>query len=196
MAAAYRCCIINSMDNSTLDAAVAAVRNGRVIAYPTESVYGLGCDPSNAAALQRLIDIKGRAAHKGFIVVASQQQQLSEFLADIGLDWQKQFNAHWPGPVTFVVPAAQDINALLSGGRKTLAVRVSAHPVVQSLCTALGGPLVSTSANISGQAPLCSRNAVQQHFGSIVDTIVDGLVGELTTPTPIIDVRSGLQLRD
>ncbi|ASJ71459.1 L-threonylcarbamoyladenylate synthase [Granulosicoccus antarcticus] len=178
-----------------LSKAVSALRSGGVIAYPTEAVFGLGCDPHDEAALARIIDIKSRDAHKGFILIAATQAQLSPFLAPIEPSWQTQFDAAWPGPVTFVVPARQGISELLSGSRDTLAVRVSNHPLVQRLCEDFGGAIVSTSANRSGQEPCRDTATATTLFGPQLDAIVQGQIGTLSAPTRIIDVRTGAQLR-
>lgn len=175
--------------------AIDVIRDGGVIAYPTEAVYGLGCDPRNEQALQRIIDIKGRDAHKGFILIASTQAQLAEYMAPVETAWQRQLDAHWPGPFTFIVPAADTISDLLSGYRNTLAVRVSAHPVVRKLCDSYGGALVSTSANRSGMLPLTKQEQIAEEFGDSIDVIVDGALGDLATPTRIIDVRDGSIIR-
>ncbi len=183
------------MNEDTLRKAISALRAGGVISYPTEAVFGLGCDPRNDAALARIIDIKGRAAHKGFILIAGSLEQLLPFLAPVQPEWQTQFDAVWPGPVTMVVPCAPGNSDLLSGGRETLAVRVSAHPVVQTLCAQFGGPIVSTSANRSGEEPCRDTASATQLFGTEVDATVDGKVGTLSAPTRIIDVCTGQRLR-
>ncbi len=175
--------------------AVEALRTGGVIAYPTEAVYGLGCDPHKETSLQRILDIKHREAHKGFILIASNQEQLEPFLAPINTEWQQQLDAVWPGPVTFVIPAANTVSALLSGQRDTLAVRVSSHPMVVTLCDAYGGAIVSTSANRSGQPALQTGRDVRTVFGDSLDAVVDADVGTLASPTRIIDIRTGQQLR-
>jgi len=181
--------------SADITAALTALDSGGVIAYPTEAVFGLGCDPDNPVALQRILDIKSREAHKGFILVAANQSQLETFLAPILPAWQAQLDAAWPGPVTFVIPAANGVSALLSGNRDTLAVRVSAHPLVKQLCNAYGSAIVSTSANLSGHAALTTGQEVEQHFTGSIDAIIDGCVGQLASPTKIIDVRTGQRLR-
>jgi len=176
-------------------AALKALNEGGVIAYPTEAVYGLGCNPNNAMALQRILDIKAREENKGFILVAANQEQLLPYLAPIQAAWQPQLDAAWPGPVTFVLPAASTVLPLLSGKRETLAVRVSAHPLVAELCNHYGGAIVSTSANRSGQPPLNTGKDVERVFKNSIDAIIDADVGKLSSPTKIIDARTGQQLR-
>jgi len=177
------------------DTAAPIIRDGGVIAYPTEAVYGLGCDPSNLDALQRLIDIKKRAVDKGLILIASNQQQLTPFIKPPTADALALMDAHWPGPVTLVVTASTNTSALLTGGRETLAVRVSSHTVVQSLCDASEMALVSTSANISGQDALRDADDVLAILGDDIDAVVAGDLGGLDKPTQIIDAGSGKILR-
>lgn len=179
-----------------IQAAVDTLNKGGVIAYPTEAVFGLGCDPLNEVALQNIIDIKGRDAHKGFILIASSQLQLSDFMAPVSAERQQQLNKHWPGPVTYVVPTAESISGtLLTGFRNTLAVRVSSHPVVVALCEHYGGAIVSTSANRSGELALRTANDVVKELENSVNSVVDETVGELASPTKIYDLISGNQLR-
>jgi len=178
-----------------LDAALDALRSGGIIAYPTEAVYGLGCDPADETALQKILDIKSREAHKGFIVVASSQQQLAPYIGEIRPEWQQQLDDAWPGPVTFVLPASNNCSELLTGKRDTLAVRVSSHPLVVKLCQAYDGAIVSTSANQSGHPPLQTGDEVASVFHNSIDAIINANVGSLASPTRIIDIQTGKQLR-
>lgn len=172
-----------------------AVKRGGLIAYPTEAVYGLGCDPQNTQALERLVTLKGRAGHKGFIVIASNYDQLSDFIEPVPTALAKRLKQDWPGPVTWILTAAKQLPPLLTGNRPTLAVRVSDHPVVRQLCDILDHPLVSTSANLTGQKELRDAKSVSNIFGHDLDCIVDGQTGSLSGPTPIFDSISGKQLR-
>jgi L-threonylcarbamoyladenylate synthase len=175
--------------------AVETVRAGGVIAYPTEAVYGLGCDPLEHTAVQRILDLKGRDASKGLILIASDVAQLLPFMAPLSANVMKTLEASWPGPVTWVVPAIGSLPAWLSGGRETLAVRVTAHPIASALCTALGLALVSTSANRSGRSPARTPLAVRSLFGGGVDEILPGAVGGLSKPTEIREALTGKVLR-
>jgi len=178
-----------------IERAVRLIDAGGVVAYPTEAVFGLGCDPSARAAIERVVALKGRSADKGLILVASDARQLAPWLAPLEPAWRSRMDAAWPGPVTFVVPTAPDTDALLRGGRPTIAVRVSAHPVVRALCERAGHPLVSTSANRSGEPALRDADAVARTFGEALDGIVSGELGTLRRPTRIVDVRTGRALR-
>ena len=172
-----------------------AVRRGGVVAYPTEAVWGLGCDPANALAVVRLLALKGRDPAQGFIVLAATEDHLAGLLAPLPSDAEARMRASWPGPVTWVVPAAPHVPEWLTGGRDTLAVRITAHPVAAALCRAAGGPLVSTSANRSGARPARSATEVRLQFGRRIDALLPGPRGELDRPTPIREAVSGRYLR-
>jgi L-threonylcarbamoyladenylate synthase len=171
-----------------------AIRAGAVVAYPTEAVYGLGCDPLNPVAVRRLLDIKARPLHKGVILIAADLGQLAPFIAPLSPSDLATVQADWPGPVTFVVPAAPGLPRWLSGGRDTVAVRVTAHPLAAALCRAARMPLVSTSANASGRPP--ARTALQAKLRCPgVDLVLHGATGGRKRPTEIRDLGSGRRLR-
>ena len=168
--------------------------SGGVIAYPTEAVYGLGCDPFNAAAVARILTLKRRRPHKGLIVVAAEFRQLLPLLnlhQDLPLD---QILATWPGPVTWVMPASTRVPHWLRGDRGGIAVRVSAHPLVRELC-GLTGALVSTSANPEDRVPARTAARVRAYFANRLDLIVPGTTGGRATPTVIRDAVTGRQIR-
>jgi L-threonylcarbamoyladenylate synthase len=171
------------------------VRAGGVVAYPTEAVYGLGCDPLEYAAVERIFGLKGRAASKGLILIAAEITQLLPFIAHPDAALRQKLEASWPGPVTWVVPAAPALPFWLSGGRGTIAVRVTAHPAARALCEASRMALVSTSANHSGRSPARSSTQVRALFGDSVDYILPGAVGDLRKPTEIREALSGKVLR-
>ena len=175
--------------------AVQAVQDGGVIAYPTEAVFGLGCDPLEEEAVVRILEIKRRDAAKGVILIAAHMEQVLPFMAKLPGEILGILEASWPGPVTWVVPAAAHVPSWLTGGRSTLAVRVTAHPVARVLCEACSMALVSTSANRSGQAPARSSLMVRMRLGATVDCIVPGAVGGLSKPTEIREALTGKVLR-
>ena len=178
-----------------IDRAARIVLEGGVIAYPTEAVFGIGCLPLNQDALERIVSIKRRDARKGLIVVASDIGQL-EGLAEIpGGEAGECIRTDWPGPVTWVLPARPGIPALLTGGRQTIAVRVSAHPIVRRLCQRMGSALVSTSANYSGRPPARSALRVRRAIGHEVDYVLAGPLGRQSRPTEIRFWQSGEILR-
>ena len=179
----------------SVEAAATAVHAGNIIAYPTEAIYGLGCDPDNQTSLQQLLEIKARATNKGLILVGSEWQQLEPFVELTNQSILDRALESWPGPVTWIMPASDRCSALLTGGRKTIAVRVSAHTVVRDLCNEYGNALVSTSANISGEAPLRQAEDVADAFASQIAGVVEGKLGGLENATSIFDATTGVQLR-
>lgn len=175
--------------------AVHILLEGGVIAYPTEAVYGLGCDPQNLAAVERLLRVKQRDPEKGLILIAADFKQLTSYLDSVDADLQQKVFASWPGPVTWLWPAKQNIPSLLKGKHKTIAVRVTNHPLVAELCRVFGGAIVSTSANLSDQPAARSAEEVRSMLGDSVDFIVEGETGGLKQPSEIRDVMTGEILR-
>ncbi|MCK7460256.1 Sua5/YciO/YrdC/YwlC family protein [Idiomarina aminovorans] len=178
-------------------AARSAIKTG-VIAYPTEAVFGLGCDPHNDVAIQRLLHLKQRPAEKGLILIAADYSQLLPFVEDSAIAQDRRFSvlSYWPGPVTLILPARKTVSPLLTGGRKTIAVRVTAHEPARALCRELGHALVSTSANLTGQEPARTAAEVRLQFGDSVDWIMDDNTGGAANPTRIIDPLSNQVFRD
>lgn len=168
---------------------------GGVIAYPTEAVYGLGCLPLHGEAVRRLLAIKQRGWDKGFIVVAADFEQLEALVDRPAGPVAADILASWPGPVTWLLPAKPWLPGWLTGGRDTLAVRVSAHPLVRALCRRAGRALISSSANISRRPPLKRLLLVRRDFGASVDYILPGALGDAALPTTIRDGRTGRVLR-
>lgn len=181
-----------------LSQAVRHLRRGGVIAYPTEGVFGLGCDPLNERAVAEILALKGRAASKGLILIAADFDQLLPFVspppAPVVLE---RILDSWPGPVTWILPAAPCVPAWLTGGRRTLACRVTDHPIAARLCRAFGRSLVSTSANPSGRPPAKSLLQVRRYFGRLRGRplVIPGSLGGLEGPTPIYDALTGRCLR-
>ena len=183
------------MKNWHIKRAREALDKGGVIAYPTEAVMGLGCNPWNGAAVAKLLRLKQRPAAKGLIIVASSIKQLSAMVDFSRVARMDEIAATWPGPVTWLIPATSGTPAWLTGQHETLAVRVSAHPVVRRLCAA-AGPLVSTSANPSACRPARSQRRARAYFGRQVDCYVPGNVGSDPRPSKIRDARTGDLVRE
>lgn len=174
--------------------AVAALRAGGVVAYPTEAVWGLGCDPFDEAAVRRIFALKGRSEAKGLILIAADIAQVECWLGALTPAQRATVVATWPGPYTWIVPAPS-APAWLRGDHGSLAVRVSAHAGVQALCRAWGGALVSTSANRSGEAPLAGPEALRREFGEGLGYILPGALGGDARPSEIRDAVTGAVLR-
>lgn len=179
-----------------LKSALACLAKGEVIAYPTEAVYGLGCDPFQAEAVGRVLQLKHRAVERGLILVAADWQQIQALAEPIPPLSLAHVLASWPGPTTWIFPASPLVPSWIRGRHRGVALRVSNHPVVQELCQHFGGPIVSTSANREGHAPLRDYRAMQMVFGKQVDFIVPGKVGGNKKPTTIRNAVTGDILRE
>ncbi len=170
------------------------VREGGVIAYPTEAVWGLGCDPWNEDAVYRLLALKERPVEKGLILVADNIRQFDFLLEGFPDAWIDKLASTWPGPNTWLVPHQNLLPEWITGQHDSVALRVSDHPLVRDLC-ALTGPLVSTSANPTGRPSAYSRLRVQQYFGDTLDAVLGGALGGRRNPSVIRDLASGRVLR-
>lgn len=180
----------------SLESCIAKLQQQAVIAYPTEAVFGLGCDPDSETAVMRLLALKQRPMEKGLILVAADYQQLQPYLGDQQLspNQRNRMFSCWPGPVTWVVPTSTDTPPWLTGGFNSLAVRVSAHPDVRTLCRVFGKPLVSTSANLTGTPPCCTVTEVRAQFGTDFPLLVGNTEGR-SNPSEIRDAMTGKLIR-
>lgn len=173
-----------------------ALNKGGVIAYPTEAVWGLGCDPWDREAVERILALKQRPEAKGMILVAASVDQVAFLLDRIPPSLRDEALRHWPGPVTCLIPDPEEqVPGWVRGQHNTIAVRVSDHPVVRSLCHAVGYPLVSTSCNPAGRPPARTPWQVRSYFGNRLDWVVPGALGGNQQPSRILDISSGTWLR-
>ena len=170
------------------------LKRGAVIAYPTESCYGLGCDPSNRKAVQKLLGLKRRPQHKGLILIASSMKQLRPYIKPLDQAQQARVAATWPGPHTWLIPASNNCPPWLTGTHPSLACRVTAHPLAALLCRATGMALVSTSANRAGGKPVKTADDCARLFGRQV-LVIPGRIGKRSRPSTIQDLASGAILR-
>lgn len=178
-------------------AATHALRSGQVIAYPTEAVWGLGCDPFNQYAVQRILGLKQRSVDKGVILIAATVAQVEPYLVGLNTEQYQRVVQSWlsgQGANTWLVPLTSDIPDWISGIHDRVAIRVSHHPVVQALCLAYGGMIVSTSANPAGAEAARTARQVQVYFADQV-SCVTGEVGESAQPSVIRDAVTGRILR-
>lgn len=172
------------------------LRNGGVIAYPTEAVYGLGCDPFNEAAVDKILALKQRPRDKGVLLVASSQAQIAALLSGLAPEHRQKLDDSWPGPVTWIIPDPENLYPeWVKGEHSAIAIRVSAHPVVRELCEAFGGPIVSTSANLATEPEIRHRSGIEDTFGERIDFIVEGELGDSAAPSSIRDLITGKTLR-
>lgn len=180
-----------------LSQVVAALKQGDVIAYPTEAVFGVGCDPDNEQAVMKLLALKQRPVEKGLILIAADFEQLAPYVDDSQLtdEQMQRIRATWPGPVTWVMPTKPGVPKFLTGQFDTIAVRVTDHPLVQELCRQFGKPLTSTSANLTGQEPGRTANEVKQQLGEFLPAILQGETGGRDNPSEIRDAITGKVFR-
>ena len=160
--------------DEALAKACAVLRAGGVVAFPTETYYGLAVDPFNQAALSRLFALKGRAGDKPVLLIVDNPSQLSTLVAEIPPPFPLLMERFWPGPLTLVFPGAPSLPGMLTGHRGTIGVRVSSHPVARQLVRAFGRPLTATSANFSGQPAAVAASGVLEQLGAEVDAVLDG----------------------
>jgi len=171
------------------------LRGGGVIAYPTEAVWGLGCDPWNAQAVQRLVSLKGRSFTKGLILVCSRLEMIEPLLKGVSSSERELLESSWPGFHTWILPHNNWVPSTIYGKNKGVAVRVSAHPVVKALSEEFGGCIVSTSANPAGAQPAKTRLKLRQYFGEAIDYVLPGELGGESQPSPLQDLRTKRILR-
>lgn len=180
---------------SIIQEALIALRKGEIIAYPTEAVFGLGCDPFNRSAVERLLQLKQRNMRKGLILIANNWEQVASLTAPVEKHCLESALASWPGPATWVFPASETAPAWVRGDHPSIALRVTQHPIASALCEAFGGPIVSTSANIEGEAPAKNIATLKGYFPSGIAVILDEPLGDRLNPTPIHDILTGKTLR-
>lgn len=175
----------------------AALRAGGVVAYPTEAVYGLGCDPHDRRAVERVFALKQRSPEQGMLLIGASFEQVAPFIdrARVPAAVLAEVRESWPGPFTWIFPRAEDAPAWLVGKHAGIALRVTAHAPAAALCQAFGGALVSTSANPHDQPPARDAATVRDYFGDALDDVLEAPVGALDRPTVIRDALSGAIIR-
>lgn len=186
---------MSAVASPSLADAAAVLRSGGVLLHATEAVWGLACAAADRDAVARLYALKDRPSDKGLILVADTYDRVAPWLAPVGHEDLERAMASWPGPHTWVFPAAVACPDWLAGERGSIAVRVSGHPQVRALIQAFDGVLASTSANRSGHPPVTRLDAVDPLVRAGVDRILAGETGGLGRPTPVRDVRNGQWLR-
>ncbi|MBL4899851.1 MAG: threonylcarbamoyl-AMP synthase [Colwellia sp.] len=184
-------------NTSTIKHAAEVFTQGGIIAYPTEAVFGLGCDPDNNKAVKKLLSLKQRSADKGLILLAANYSQLLPYLDDDAISQEQLFNilSRWPNALTQVLPANSNISPLLCGVFDSIAVRITNHPDVVALCKLTNKAIVSTSANLAGQPPAITWQQVDNQLGDKVDYIIKADTLGFLKPTSIINGLTGTVIR-
>ncbi|AFP85753.1 putative translation factor (SUA5) [secondary endosymbiont of Heteropsylla cubana] len=187
---------ITSLSSNITDL-VFALHNQDVIAYPTEAVFGLGCDPEKKYAVQALLKLKKRSWEKGFILVAAHYTQLKKYINNEALNEaiKTRIFSSWPGPITWVIPAHPATPIWITGTHKSIAVRVSAFEPIQRLSLAFGKALISTSANLTGQPPAMTAEEIREQFGTAFPVLEEAIAGQ-KKPSIILDALSGKVIRN
>jgi L-threonylcarbamoyladenylate synthase len=171
--------------------AAEAVLRGGVVAFPTDTVYGLSCSLMDPAAVEFIYRLKKRPSHLSVIALLPEPDAvhpLVDSLPEIGETLMKRF---WPGPLSIIFKASSLVPLRLHGERGTIALRVPRHPLCQALLGAVGGPLVSSSANLSGQPPCADADEIRRVFGNQLDVLLDGGPSPASLPSTVVDVSSG-----
>ena len=173
-----------------VDEAVRVVRKGGLIVYPTETLYGIGADPWNEEALARIGQVKRRPDGKPILLVASSFDAAGTFVHGVSPAAVKLMERFWPGPVTLVFTARDTVSSLLTQGTGRIGVRVSSHPLTRRIAEGLGGPLTSTSANVSGEPPPTDVAGIMGALGNGIDLYLDAGVLAPSSPSTVVDVST------
>ena len=168
--------------------AVAILSNSGVIAYPTDTLYGIGADYKSERAVARIVKIKQRDRLKGLPVLLATMDDMYTLARDIPLVGFTLAEAFWPGPLTLIVKAAADVSDLITGGRGTIALRIPDHPVAIKIIQGLGRPIIGTSANMSGMDDLLSAHDIREAFGNQIDYVVGYSKASIGKSSTIIDL--------
>jgi L-threonylcarbamoyladenylate synthase len=172
----------------------AHLKGGGLVAYPTASCFGLGCDPRNARAVARLLRLKRRPKHKGLILIAATFDQLAPYLLPLDSASYLRVMSRWPGPHTWLLAASNKTSRLVRGHHANVAVRLDAHPEALALCRSVDGAIISTSLNRTGREPVRTHRQALQQFGRTV-LVLPGRVGRCRTPSTIQDFQTGRTYR-
>lgn len=179
-------------DEKVLREAAAVIRDGGLVAFPTETVYGIGADGTNPAAIRRIYEAKGREESKPILVLVSHRRDLERLVRCIPGRVHALMDACWPGPLTLVFPALDSVPKELLGGGTTIGIRHSGAAIAGNLCRAVGGPVTAPSANRSGEPEPLTAQDVAAGLGDRVDLILDGGRSPSDRPSTVVDVSDGM----
>ena len=180
--------------NDELNVAAQILRDGGVVAHACEGVWGLACDPWKIDSVRRILRIKQRPEDKGLIVIGASEAEFARELEGVPSNVRRTIVESWPGRTTWIVPNER-FPSCVTGDRPTIAVRVPGHEQARQLCQRFGGPLISTSANISEEEPARTVVEVQQIFGELLDMVLPGSIGDAEGPSEIRSAMNGARLR-
>ena len=175
-------------DETLIAEAVGILKAGGVVAYPTETFYGLGADGTNEEAIKRIFLIKGRAFHNPLPVIIGAEDELTALATGVNEIGRRLMKAFWPGPLTIIFPACPHVSPRLTGNTGKIGIRISCNPIASRLVRTLGGPLTATSANLSGTAESTSGQEVLSSVGNLLDAVIDGGVTPGGAGSTIVDI--------
>jgi L-threonylcarbamoyladenylate synthase len=187
--------VIIDYSDKSLELAAKTIRGGGLIAFRTDTFYGLGVDPFNADAIHKLKQLKGREETKPILIVISERDQLARFINEPSAAFNHLAKTFWPGPLTLIGKAKQSVPRDITAGTETIGVRLPDDEKVRALVSACGGALTATSANPSTLAPARNAQTVDDYFGEAIDLIIDDGEGKTDRPSTVVDVLgSGAKL--
>jgi len=181
---------MNRAERKEIEDAAAALKRGGIVVYPTETVYGIGCDPLDFDACDRIRRLKGRPDGKSLLLIAESVEQIEEFAGALDERSLKLAEAFWPGPLTLVMKTAAELPAHLRGESGGIAFRVTPHPTAAALCRAFGRPITSTSANPAGGMPVLTAGDAVETFGGLVDAIIGSETPLTGVPSTVLDITA------
>jgi L-threonylcarbamoyladenylate synthase len=184
-----------NMKHFKLQQAATIMHHGGVVAYPTEAVWGLGCDPYDAAAVHKILELKQRPIEKGLILIAADIEMCADLIEHLTPEQKAMLCAQYARPTTWLIPDAGKVPAWVRGEHSSFALRITRHPWAAALCKAFGGPIVSTSANPAGRLEARSRLRLANYFPEGLDLVAPGSVGASNKPSEIRDLLTGAILR-
>lgn len=181
----------HALAGTSLDVAVSYLRRGGLVAFPTETSYGLAVDPDCALAVERLFSLKKRAADKPLLLLIEKKEQLESVVQHVPQLYWPLIEKYWPGPLTLIFPALASLSRRITGNTGTVGIRISPHPIAQELVRRMGKPITATSANMSGFPPARSAPEIDKMFGESIDYIIDGGATEALLCSTILGLHKG-----
>lgn len=176
---------------TSVDSAVSSIRQGRIVAFPTETYYGLAVDPFNSAAVDRLYCLKNRPVDKPLLVLIDEISQLDTIVTCIPSQFNNLIERYWPGPLTLVFPAMPSLHSNITAGTDSVGVRISPHPLAAEFVRKVRHPITATSANLSGLPPACNAEQVFEMFGDEIDLVLDGGTTAAGLPSTVVGLEGG-----
>lgn len=159
---------------TSIDLAVEHLQQGRIVAFPTETYYGLAVDPNNESAVEALFNLKKRPVNKPLLLLVKDTSQLSRLISSTPPEFMPLMVKYWPGPLTLIFPAHPLVNSKITAGTGTVGIRISPHKVAEKIVRDFGGAITATSANVSGLSPATTAQEVVEMFGDDIDYVFDG----------------------